>query len=70
MGVLACDRKNCDRIMCDRYSIEYGYICDTCFDELVDSGKDVAEFMDTEFNPNMVTKKEVRAKYESIFSQD
>ena len=34
--------------MCDRYSYNYGYICNDCFDEL--SGVrvyDVQEFMDT-----------------------
>jgi hypothetical protein len=33
--------------MCDRLSHEYGYICNECFDELVQSGPetDVKEFM-------------------------
>jgi len=35
MGVLACDRKGCDNIMCDRLSHRYGYICNDCFEELV-----------------------------------
>lgn len=48
MGVLACDRRGCSNIMCDRLSNTYGYICDFCFDELVDSQtRQVAEFMDT-----------------------
>jgi len=38
MGVLACSRKNCENIMCDRYSHNYGYICNECFEELVESG--------------------------------
>ena len=34
MGVLACDRSGCENVMCDRYSNTYGYICNSCFDEL------------------------------------
>lgn len=35
MSVLACSRNGCENIMCDRYSSTYGYLCDSCFDELV-----------------------------------
>ena len=46
MGVMTCDRKGCERILCDRYSSEYGYICYTCFSELVDRDpKDIEAFM-------------------------
>ena len=38
MSVLACQRRGCENIMCDRYSYEYGYICDDCFTELVSLG--------------------------------
>jgi hypothetical protein len=32
--------------MCERYSDEFGYICDECFQELVACGvKNVAKFM-------------------------
>jgi len=33
--------------MCDRYSFEYGYICDECFEELTYKNyrTDVGEFM-------------------------
>ena len=50
MGVLACDRKGCDNIMCDRYSHEYGYICWECFCEMEESKdfKSIEEFMNTE----------------------
>ena len=34
MGVMRCDRGDCENILCDRYSYEYGYICDECFEEL------------------------------------
>lgn len=34
MGVLACSRSDCDNIMCELISDEYGYICNECFEEL------------------------------------
>ena len=47
MGVLACDRVDCENIMCNRFSETHGYICNTCFDELVQWGveTDIAVFM-------------------------
>jgi hypothetical protein len=49
MGVLACDRRGCENIMCDRCSSIHGYICNECFDELVGLGihVDSYDFMDT-----------------------
>jgi len=40
MGVLACFRKGCQNIMCDRYSSTYGYICHECFEELIEAYKE------------------------------
>ena len=51
MGVVACDRKGCDNIMCDRLSANDGYICNECFDELVRQRiiyMNVKNFMDVE----------------------
>ena len=45
MSVLACDRRGCTNIMCDRFSSSYGYICDDCFEQLVKSSLTIAEFM-------------------------
>lgn len=36
MGVLACDRKDCDNIMCDNYVRGVGYICWECEREFKD----------------------------------
>ena len=41
MGVLTCSRGNCERIMCNRYSSKYGYICADCFEELINLGETV-----------------------------
>ena len=66
MGVLACDRSGCSNIMCDRLSGEFGYICNDCFDELVDSQTgDIGEFMDTP-KPRFVLGIP-RESYEEIF---
>jgi hypothetical protein len=37
MGVLNCDRKGCENIMCDYYSHTHGYLCWECRDELLNS---------------------------------
>ena len=35
MGVLACDRRGCERIMCDRVILNGSkYICGDCWDDL------------------------------------
>jgi len=34
MGVMQCNRKGCDNILCNKYSSYYGYICEHCFDDL------------------------------------
>jgi len=45
MGVMECNRKDCDNIMCNRYSQRFGYICDECFEELKCSHMPIAMFM-------------------------
>lgn len=67
MGVLACNRKGCDNIMCDRYSYAYGYICNDCFDELVNSGSmtHIDNFMETVKKSG--TPEEALARYNRVF---
>lgn len=49
MGVLRCNRRGCENIMCDRYSNEYGYICSNCFEELLKQpDTSIAQFMNSE----------------------
>ena len=38
MGVMGCNRRGCSSVCCNRLSSEFGYICDECFEELVESG--------------------------------
>ncbi len=47
MGVMACDRKGCRNIMCNRLSDDYGYICDHCFRDLEEvNPESIKMFMD------------------------
>ena len=58
MSVLACNRDYCENVMCSRMSVEHGYICDECFNELVgcymrDTSMSIKRFMtddDTEIS--------------------
>ena len=38
MSLIECDRVGCDVILCDRFSPKHGYICDPCFEELINLG--------------------------------
>lgn len=38
MSVMACNRHGCGNILCDRRSFEHGYLCNSCFKELVEAG--------------------------------
>lgn len=38
MGVMRCNRSNCENIMCERYSEAHGYLCRECYEELVGRG--------------------------------
>lgn len=63
MSVLACARIGCDNIMCTRYSLMHGYICDECFEELVMSMKDVSDFMISDKPNDFVSDTEFRRQY-------
>ena len=68
MGVKECFRKDCENIMCDRYSDEHGYICDECFEDLVNTGlfTDIHNFMESTKTPKS-EKKSARFRYETEF---
>ena len=67
MGVMTCYRKGCDNIMCNRYSANYGYICDDCFKELVRRGPlvKIDDFMATKKEDHAV--EEAEARYNVVF---
>ena len=45
---MECNRRGCDKIMCDRYSSTFGYICDECFEQLQLCGMPIDMFMSTD----------------------
>jgi len=53
--------------MCDRCSLEHGYICDECFGELIASGSttNIATFMDGEKSPDL--SREAFDRYDAAF---
>lgn len=37
MGVMACDRRGCEKVMCSRLILDSSrYICDDCWEELLE----------------------------------
>lgn len=68
MGTRRCQRHGCENVMCDRYSATYGYICDYCFNELVDCGMqtDIDDFMEVE-KPRSCWKQDHYAFFDQEF---
>lgn len=73
MSVLSCDRLGCENVMCDRYSSTHGYICDECFEDLVNTGPEtnIKQFMNTHKQYSSVsTRDEAFARYNEVFKLD
>ena len=34
MGIMYCSKTDCENILCNYYSTEFGYICNDCLNEL------------------------------------
>ena len=57
---MQCDRAGCEHIMCDRYSSTHGYICNDCYEEVINSVKPIFVFMNTskhEFNEDFKSRR-------------
>ena len=67
MSVKECNRIGCDNIMCDRYSYEYGYLCDDCFNALsnMSPDTDIREFMGDKTKD--FDREESYEKFDAIF---
>ncbi len=68
MSVMACDRRGCRNVMCDRLSDQYqAYLCDSCFEELVNQGIHISiiDFLNSE--PQSDSRDAVYAYYDAIF---
>ena len=68
MSMLICSRGNCTNIMCERLSPTWGYLCDECFKELVDTNTtDITSFMETNPTPDRGISVEQREFYAELF---
>ena len=67
MSVLRCDRYGCENILCNRLSNQFGYLCNDCFTELVESAQNIENFMESkkEFDEIPITSR--RDILEAIF---
>lgn len=72
MGIMACSRRGCENVMCNRYSCLHGFICEECFEELVRSGAEmnVAQFMDTSKKTLHNSEEAARARFNVEFPED
>ncbi len=72
MGVMACNRMDCESIMCDTYISSVGYICKECQDEfkqfLINENIEVRNEgeINRELEKFMVTTKFVRGREISV----
>jgi len=63
-----CSRNGCKNIMCNKYSNEFGYICDECFEELAENGDcNIQDFMLTEKEEKQKNSKNWRQYISEIF---
>jgi hypothetical protein len=72
MGVLRCSRGDCENVMCDRVSHNYGYICNECFEELIQwilqGNQDIQDFMGSLKSKNtLFTETRIRKLLEKEF---
>lgn len=75
MGVLACDRKGCENIMCDNVSHERNeYLCGECKQELKVGGfTDIDDFMGKEkpsYGDNFAWEEYVDKVFVSRYEED
>lgn len=71
MGVMACDRKGCENILCDHYSDKYGYLCYSCYNELIETGPwlDIDLFMASD-KPDQYSKQSWELQVKLEFSNE
>ena len=72
MGVMICNRGDCENVMCGIYSQKYGYICDECYEELlkVNYTMSISEFMKTNKNSDTLIDWDWKNKIEQEFRYD
>ncbi len=70
MGVMACNRRNCDNIMCNRTILRRKYyICDECFDELMNLKKVFIRIADTQ-DPEIFEEESIKEGIEEFMDTE
>lgn len=77
MSVLACDRRGCEKVMCDHISHKHNaYLCWECMEELannpninLDSEEDIENFLRSEKKANYFNAHDRMLKVKEIFSK-
>ena len=67
MGVMPCDRNGCENILCRKYSIEYGYVCDECLEEMKDLQQNSFNFSIVKFMKSIKKQPEQLTDLDEIF---
>lgn len=70
MGVMECNRRGCDNIMCNHYNSETGYICYECLTELENLQKlkpnmklkHIKKFMETPLKKRIENVEEIKPR--------
>jgi hypothetical protein len=68
MGVMNCNRKDCDNILCDRYADDLGYICNSCYNEMIEDQKYNPKFTIDGFMKNSKFLPDSEVDLDSLFS--
>lgn len=68
MSVLQCSRDYCENVMCDRMSVEHGYICEDCYNELrAKPWCNIAAFFNSEDRPSNDVLRKWENHLEAMF---
>ena len=78
MGVSECSRKNCDNVMPNHYSREFGYLCSECFSQLetlqslgfIRKMKHITKFMESDKKNFDEIPQKPKIDLEKIFESD
>ena len=71
MGVMTCNRYECNHIMCDHYSEKHGYICHECLSDLKKVGPcSISDFMNTPAQANVMDSQWSTIVDETFVVQD
>jgi hypothetical protein len=55
MGSMSCHRNGCENTGCRRCASRYGYLCEECYQELLQKPMiDIQDFMDSKKGPSIV----------------